>query len=110
MSAAEKEEALQEQERQRAWAKLGEDFAGRRVLWDILEGCGLLTGSFAVGAPDLTAFNEGRRDIGLRIHRHISPSAFALMQTEAEARAARIERATATDNAVDDGWTEDDDG
>ena len=37
---------------------------GRRIMFDLLSRCGVYTGSFAAD-PQLTAYNEGKRSVGL---------------------------------------------
>lgn len=64
---------------------------GRAVLWGILEHCKVLGGSFT-GEPLTTAFNEGRRDVGIRLWNAVAavdPDSLAIMQTEHAARRAR---------------------
>lgn len=59
---------------------------GRRHLWRLLERAGLYRTSFTTNA-NLTAFNEGRRDVGLyvldQITRH-TPDGYTLMLKEAK--------------------------
>lgn len=58
--------------------------AGQRVLADILQRCGIAQSTFAAGVPDQTAFNEGRRRVGLEIIETLNrdpDAARALLQT-----------------------------
>ena len=80
-----------EQERRKAQEALDEavrwllaDARGRLVAWWLLEQAGVFRTSFA-GAAEHTAFNEGRRDLGLRLlHRvmEVDPDAYGLMVKE----------------------------
>ena len=75
-----------------ARARRGEDFRwlmgdvrGRRFVWDLLAKAGLFRTSFGVSA-ELTAFNEGRRDLGLTVLAdlmRLCPEQYARMQAEA---------------------------
>lgn len=62
---------------------------GRAWVWDHLSMCGVFQSSYAPEPTD-TAFNEGRRSIGLRLiadlHEHAMAS-YQLMEREAIARA-----------------------
>ena len=49
-----------------AW--VASDERGRRVLRRILETCGLMAASYVPGDALGTAFNEGKRNIGMRLH------------------------------------------
>jgi hypothetical protein len=50
-----------------AFATLLQSADGRRVLWRVLSLAGTLRLSYVAGCPEQTAFNEGRRSIGLEI-------------------------------------------
>lgn len=57
---------------------------GRRYIWRLLCKCGIFNNSFT-GDSNLTAFNEGKRNIGLDILLDVNeaePAAFARMQNE----------------------------
>jgi hypothetical protein len=57
---------------------------GRRVIWGILETCGVFKSSFALNSMQ-GAFNEGKRDIGLALLADLNeaePQMFAQMQSE----------------------------
>jgi len=59
--------------------------AGRRFVWSVLTRAGLYRSSLAA-TPELTAFNEGRRDTGLCLLAdliRVCPAAYARMQREA---------------------------
>lgn len=58
---------------------------GRRFVWDLLAKAGLFRSSLGL-SPELTAFNEGRRDLGLAVladMMRLCPEQYARMQTEA---------------------------
>lgn len=58
---------------------------GRRYLWGILEEAGVFTSSFTGNSH--TFFNEGKRDMGLRVLSHITesnPDAFLKMMVESK--------------------------
>jgi hypothetical protein len=60
---------------------------GRRFIWSLMAQCGPTTLSFVPDNLYLTAFNEGQRNIGLRLFADINeamPEAFSLMKKEAE--------------------------
>lgn len=64
------------------------DARGRRFVWAVLARAGLFRSSMA-GTPELTAFNEGRRDIGLALLSdlmRVCPEGYARMQAEATSR------------------------
>lgn len=76
---------LRQSETNAAWKAVLTDPQGRRVVWDILEQCGLFQSTFTGNAS--AAFLEGKRQIGLwllgdRLNPH-SPSVFAEMMMEA---------------------------
>lgn len=57
---------------------------GRRVVWGILETCGVFKASFALNSMQ-SAFNEGKRDIGLALLTDLNEAdthIFAQMQSE----------------------------
>lgn len=59
--------------------------AGRRFMWALLGDCGLYRASFN-NSGSITAFNEGQRDIGLRLVARITqdcPEQYLAMQGEA---------------------------
>jgi hypothetical protein len=59
--------------------------SGRRVLWRLLSKCGLYTLSFAAGQSDVTAFREGRREVGneiLIMLAEADPEAYIRLQKE----------------------------
>ena len=60
--------------------------SGRRFIWRYLGVCGVLECSFVAGQPDVTAFNEGKKDIGLQMMAEVvsaDPDAYLKMQQEA---------------------------
>jgi hypothetical protein len=57
---------------------------GRRVLWDLLTYCNIYKQSFD-NSGSITAFNEGRRVVGLKVLKQImaaDPGAYIEMQSE----------------------------
>src|SRR4051794_36226520 len=61
------------------------DLRGRRFVWDLLAKAGLFRSSIGI-SPELTAFNEGRRDLGLVVladMMRLCPEQYARMQAEA---------------------------
>jgi len=61
------------------------DLRGRRFVWDLLAKAGLFRSSLGI-SPELTAFNEGRRDLGLAVladMMRLCPEQYARMQAEA---------------------------
>jgi hypothetical protein len=61
------------------------DPRGRRFVWDLLAKAGLFRSSLA-GTAEFTAFNEGRRDVGLVLLAdlmRLCPGQYARMQAEA---------------------------
>ena len=57
---------------------------GRRVIWKILETCGVFKASFSLNSMQ-TAFNEGKRDIGLWLLKDVDmaePMAYSQMLRE----------------------------
>ena len=61
------------------------DARGRRFFWDLLAKAGLFRSSLA-GTAELTAFNEGRRDLGLALLAdlmRLCPEEYGRMQAEA---------------------------
>lgn len=60
------------------------DARGRRTLWRLLEQAGIYRSSFGP-TPEVTAFNEGQRNVGLRLMGDLiacAPDEFLTMQTE----------------------------
>jgi len=63
------------------------DPRGRRFIWRQLDGFGVYRLSYVQGDPALTAFNEGRRNEGLKLMSQIlqhCPARFTEMQKEAK--------------------------
>jgi hypothetical protein len=56
-----------EQARRLAYRACFETPSGQTVLADILKRCGLVQDSFVPGSPDQTAYQAGRRRVGLEI-------------------------------------------
>jgi hypothetical protein len=65
---------------------------GRRFLWDVIKDCGVYRSSYLAAVnPEGTAFNEGRRSIGLNLIVSINeadPLALATMGMEAAKKEA----------------------
>lgn len=58
---------------------------GRRLVWWVLSLCGVFRASFVPKDSNQTAFNEGRRDVGLRLLLEIgsaNPKAYSQMEDE----------------------------
>jgi hypothetical protein len=75
-----------------AFRKFMSDPEGRMFMWDLLTLCGIFHSSFSVDALRC-AFNEGRRDIGLRLLADInqlSPELYIRMMQENQAQEKEI--------------------
>lgn len=60
--------------------------SGRRFIWRQLKVAGIHDSSFVGGAPDITAFKEGARNLGLMLLAEIMtevPESYLIMQKEA---------------------------
>lgn len=83
-------EAQTQQEREAEnWRWLLGDARGREVVWNLLAECGVFKTSFTGNST--TFFNEGRRDIGLRLLATINdvdPAAYLKMVEESKARSS----------------------
>lgn len=69
------------------WRWLLADRRGRRIVWALLEEAGVFRTSFDADRPQVTAFNEGQRNTGLRTLNAVmqaDPDAFVTMQREAK--------------------------
>ncbi len=67
---------------------LMEQKRGRRIVWRLLEGAGIYRSSFN-HSGSVMAFNEGRRDVGLKLLAdvcRVSPQGYALMTEEQSKR------------------------
>ena len=85
-----REKAARKARRQRdeALRWLMADNRGRRFVWRLLGKAGIFRTSMAA-SPELTAFNEGRRDLGLGLLADVMrlcPERYAQMQAEAHSR------------------------
>ena len=61
------------------------DARGRRIIWNLLAKAGVFRSSMGL-SPELTAFNEGRRDLGLAVLAdlmRLCPEEYGRMQAEA---------------------------
>lgn len=97
---------------EQAQANLDEDHAnlmtfmlrhplGRAYIWAELVQCGVFTASFAGERPHTTAFNEGRRDIGLRLLNDVlafDANALTVMKAEDTERQKRYHVITERDD------------
>ena len=45
---------------------------GRRFFWDLLNTCGVFGVSFTAGSADITAFNEGKRVVGMKYYHRLN--------------------------------------
>ena len=68
---------------------------GRRFLWKVMAAAGVFRTSFRGGSSDQTAFNEGKRSIGLDILNSLieaNPKSFTQMQEEYQSDLERRKR------------------
>lgn len=75
--------SLLKQQRDEDMTKLLSEAYGRRIMWRMLERCGIYKTSFTGNST--TFFNEGRRAVGLETLEEIiasSPTSYTLMQSE----------------------------
>jgi hypothetical protein len=75
--------SLLKQQKDEDMKKLLSEAFGRRIMWRMLERCGIYKTSFTGNST--TFFNEGRRAVGLEILEEIiasSPTSYTLMQSE----------------------------
>lgn len=84
--------SLELEQRQVVIEYLMNDALGREYVWGLLAECGIYRSSWHDSS--LIHFNEGRRDVGLRILDEIMrrcPKQYLAMQSEAMARASKPE-------------------
>jgi predicted Fe-S protein YdhL (DUF1289 family) len=82
---AEKASKTARRQRDEAFRWLMADQRGRRIVWSLLGKASVFQSSMA-GSSELTAFNEGRRDVGLALLADIMrlcPESYTRMQAEA---------------------------
>lgn len=88
----EEAEAAQQADQDASLAAVLATEQSRAFIWNLVGMCRFTGASFAGEATHLTAFNEGRRDIGMKVFGPIldkHPEMFTLMQREHVARQAR---------------------
>lgn len=93
--AAEKAARLATVQRQEILTSLMSSIAGRAWVWDLLTQCQCFATTFIPGAPDTSAFTEGRRSVGLAILGDIMlacPDHYITAAREANVRDAASER------------------
>lgn len=76
------------------------DHAGRRFVWRLLTESGVFRTSYVAGSFDLTAINEGRRMIGLKLMADIhqlDPAYYLKMAQEAAAAERQAENTNKED-------------
>ena len=84
------------------------DNRGRRFVWRLLAKAGIFRSSF-VESPQLTAFNEGRRDIGLGLLAdvmRICPERYAQMQAEVHSKPTQPSTRNSNHGDIDGGHDE----
>lgn len=87
---AEAERAAEEAAEDLKW--LMHDKRGRRFMWRLLSETSVFQQTFMPGAPDVSAFREGQRSVGLMLTARVTlhcPERMSEMQTEARANATR---------------------
>jgi hypothetical protein len=107
--AALRERMAAEQARADLQSVMGSE-AGRRFMWSLLGDCGMYRASFN-NSGSITAFNEGQRDIGLRLVARITqecPEQYLAMQGEAIAADRKATENAELDDNLNNG--EHDDG
>lgn len=101
-SEYEQKKVNDEKEIRQEWLKLLDDMRwilstpkGRRVIWWLLGIAGVFRISFAPKDSNQTSFNEGSRDIGLRLLRVVqsaNPKAYSQMEDEVIAKNGKKEK------------------
>jgi len=64
---------------------------GRRVIWEIMDGCGLMSRNSALD-PALMNRNEGKREIGVDLHDWVMEAAPQSFITMLQTRAQEMEK------------------
>jgi hypothetical protein len=81
-----------------AWLAVIGTSTGRMLVWSVLESCGVFRTTFT-GDGLSSAFEEGRRVVGLEILQHrLPPDALATMMNENAERMDEIQRAVEQEN------------
>ena len=93
--------AGREQWRKDAWSFVLHDARGRAVIAEILATSGYYAPSFTVGQPDMTAYLEGRRSVGLGLHAQINLNSAEYLP-DIEARLREIVRDVGNGNGSSD--------
>lgn len=101
MIPAETLQRHQAEDADRAWAEVLSTEAGRRVMWNMMEGCRVFHSS--MGEPGAMAFAEGVRAVGLdlltnRILPH-DPALLGQMMADNAERVAEIQAAYERENS-----------
>ncbi|QII84180.1 endopeptidase [Bordetella hinzii] len=94
---AEEERLAREREKSDLCVVMGSK-EGRRVVWRLLEQAGIHRISFVPGDPLATAFNEGQRNLGLKLQADVeaaSQKRFIDMMREAQEQKERDEQRNA---------------
>jgi hypothetical protein len=108
----EKAAKLADEQRRQVISNLMSTFIGREWMWNILSSCGVFSTTFIMGAPDASAFNEGRRSVGLQLITDIMascPDQYIQAQRESNERSSLDERrSSAESDGGDSGSVPDD--
>lgn len=87
-------ERMAQKDQDARWGRLLDSYDGRAVLWEVMGWSQPYRTTF-VADPYRTAFNEGERNMSLRVLQRVStlaPKAYQMMQQEATDRAELLTR------------------
>src|SRR5882672_4779767 len=101
---AEKAAKLAESNRIAYTRQIMSTLAGRAWMHDLLLSCSIFRTPFVFSAPDVTAFNCGSQNIGLRIFGDVAancPHEYTLMMTEASTKEAANDRRNSSEPSID---------